>query len=64
MANLSALIMAEGGWHWVGFYTVDKEADELVLGRPFQSPVACTRLRRGVKVCVHKILGNKYYRSR
>lgn len=50
MANLSALIMEAAGWHWVGFYTVDKAADELVLG-PFQGPVACTRLRRSKGVC-------------
>lgn len=52
MANLSALIMSESGWHWVGFYSVDEEKDELVLG-PFQGPVACTRLRRGKGVCAH-----------
>ena len=50
MANISAQLMAEGGWHWVGFYTVDKEKDQLVLG-PFQGPVACTRLNRGKGVC-------------
>ena len=35
MANVSAHLMSEGNWHWVGFYTVDFAADELVLG-PFQ----------------------------
>ena len=50
MANISAHLIAESGWHWVGFYTVDKESDQLVLG-PFQGPVACTRLNRGMGVC-------------
>ena len=50
MANISALLMAEADYHWVGFYTVDEENDELVLG-PFQGPIACTRLRHGVGVC-------------
>lgn len=52
MANLSALIMDATKWHWVGFYTVDKDKDELVLNA-FQGPVACTRLRRGKGVCAH-----------
>lgn len=52
MANLSALIMDATKWHWVGFYTVDKAKDELVLNA-FQGPVACTRLRRGKGVCAH-----------
>jgi GAF domain-containing protein len=34
----------------VGFYLVDFEQDNLVLG-PFQGPVACTRLFRGKGVC-------------
>ena len=61
MSNICAHLMAEGGWHWVGFYTVDKENDQLVLG-PFQGPVACTRLNRGkgyslrkaFKLCIDK----------
>ena len=50
MANVCAHLFAEGGWHWVGFYTVDEKANELVLG-PFQGPVACTRLKKGQGVC-------------
>ena len=50
LANISSLLFSEGAWHWVGFYVHDKYADELVLG-PFQGPVACTRLRRGMGVC-------------
>tara|TARA_Y100000739_G_scaffold159693_1_gene138035 strand:- start:91 stop:546 length:456 start_codon:yes stop_codon:yes gene_type:complete len=50
MANVCAHLMERSGWHWVGFYTVDEVANELVLG-PFQGPVACTRLKRGKGVC-------------
>ena len=57
MANISAYLMAEGGWHWVGFYTVDKENNQLVLG-PFQGPVACTRLNRGKGVCAKSWVTN------
>ena len=57
MANICAHLMAEGGWQWVGFYTVDKENDQLVLG-PFQGPVACTRLNRGKGVCAKSWVSN------
>ncbi|PCJ81712.1 MAG: diguanylate cyclase [Bacteroidetes bacterium] len=50
LANTSSLLMSSGNYHWVGFYFVDKEQDELVLG-PFQGPIACTRLKRGRGVC-------------
>ncbi len=49
MANLSAVVHATLGFHWVGFYLVEND-DELVLG-PFQGPVACTRLKKGHGVC-------------
>lgn len=49
MANLSAVVHATFGFHWVGFYLVEND-DELVLG-PFQGPVACTRLKKGHGVC-------------
>ena len=58
MANVSAHLMSEGNWHWEGFYTVDFAADELVL-RPFQGPVACTRLKRGKGVCAKSCVDNK-----
>lgn len=48
MANISAVLKTQFGWHWVGFYLV--KADELVLG-PFQGPVACTRIQKGRGVC-------------
>lgn len=48
LANVSAAIWQTFGFLWVGFYRV--EGDELVLG-PFQGPIACTRIPRGVGVC-------------
>ncbi len=48
MANLAALLHAEMGFWWTGFYRVDGE--QLVLG-PFQGPVACTRIPFGRGVC-------------
>lgn len=50
LANLAAALYEAFGWHWVGFYTVDFQRDQLVLG-PFQGPVACTRLHHGKGVC-------------
>lgn len=50
LANLAAALFQSFGWHWVGFYLVDANRDELVLG-PFQGPVACTRLFHGRGVC-------------
>ena len=44
LANISAVLKQATDWHWVGFYLVDFDRDELALG-PFQGPVACTRLR-------------------
>jgi len=48
MANVSACLKAQFGWHWVGFYLV--KDDQLVLG-PFQGPLACTRIAHGKGVC-------------
>lgn len=48
MANISAMLKQQFGWHWVGFYLV--RGKELVLG-PFQGPVACTRIGSGKGVC-------------
>lgn len=50
LANAAAAIASASSWHWVGFYLVDVQADNLVLG-PFQGPIACTRLHRGKGVC-------------
>lgn len=48
LANVSAAIWQTFGFLWVGFYRV--EGEELLLG-PFQGPIACTRIPRGVGVC-------------
>ena len=50
MANTAALLHEEFGFWWTGFYRVEQEPDQLVLG-PFQGPVACTRIRFGKGVC-------------
>ncbi len=48
MANVSAVLKAQFGFLWVGFYLV--KAEQLVLG-PFQGPLACTRIAKGKGVC-------------
>ena len=48
LANIAAALKEQFGWLWVGFYLVKRE--ELVVG-PFQGPVACTRIRKGMGVC-------------
>ncbi len=66
MANAAALLMAELGHHWIGFYLVREccagggrdgaggcgaaGGKELWLG-PFQGPVACYRIGYGKGVC-------------
>ena len=50
MANTAALLHEEFGFWWTGFYRVEQESDQLVLG-PFQGPVACTRISFGKGVC-------------
>lgn len=50
MANVAALLHEEFGFWWTGFYRVEQESDQLVLG-PFQGPVACTRIPFGKGVC-------------
>ena len=57
MANISAHLKDKGGWHWVGFYIVEEESEELVLG-PFQGPIACTRLKKGKGVCAKSWIDN------
>ena len=44
LANTAAVLRAEFGYWWIGFYLV--QGDELMLG-PFQGPVACTRIQNG-----------------
>lgn len=48
MANLSAWLMQNFNFHWVGFYRVMDE--QLVLG-PFQGPIACYSIDYGKGVC-------------
>ncbi len=48
LANTSAALKEAFGFFWVGFYLVKKE--ELVLA-PFQGPIACTRIQKGMGVC-------------
>jgi len=50
LANIAAALKQSMGFFWVGFYRVDPEHNELVLG-PFQGPVACTRIALGRGVC-------------
>ena len=53
LSNLSALYKEYlPNTNWVGFYTVDKEQNNLVLG-PFQGKVACTRIPLNKGVCGH-----------
>jgi GAF domain-containing protein len=48
MANLSAWLIKNFNFHWVGFYRVINE--QLVLG-PFQGPIACYTIDFGKGVC-------------
>lgn len=50
MANVSALLKETFGFWWVGFYLVQDNPKQLVLG-PFQGPPACTRIPYGKGVC-------------
>ena len=50
MANMAALLHEAFGFWWTGFYRVNPESNQLVLG-PFQGPVACTRINFGKGVC-------------
>lgn len=50
MANMSAMLHETFGFWWTGFYRVDPDSAQLVLG-PFQGPVACTRIAFGKGVC-------------
>lgn len=50
MANAASMIHETFGFWWTGFYRVDKESNQLVLG-PFQGPMACTRIPFGRGVC-------------
>jgi len=48
LANLAAALHDTFGWWWIGFYWI--KDNELIL-RPFQGPIACTRIKFGKGVC-------------
>lgn len=48
MANIASMLHETFHFWWTGFYRVVD--GELVLG-PFQGPMACTRIRKGLGVC-------------
>ncbi len=50
MANITALFKSTFNWFWIGFYRVDKQANQLILA-PFQGTLACTRIDYGKGVC-------------
>lgn len=51
MANIAAALKQTfPSFSWVGFYLLDDNARELVLG-PFQGNIACTRIAIGKGVC-------------
>lgn len=43
LANVAAVLQTAFGHLWTGFYLLDAEKQQLVLG-PFQGPIACTRI--------------------
>jgi len=47
-SNFCAALKFGMGFFWVGFYK--PSGDELILG-PFQGPVACLRIKKGIGVC-------------
>jgi GAF domain-containing protein len=48
MANIASILKYTFDFFWVGFYIV--KGGQLVLG-PYQGPVACTRIDKGMGVC-------------
>lgn len=58
LCNLTSLLKYSFDYYlWVGFYFLDKEKNNLVLG-PFQGKVACTRIEVGKGVC-----GTSFYKK-
>lgn len=59
MANtVAALKQTFSHYSWVGFYLMDSEKNELVLG-PFQGKIACTRIGVGRGVCGSSVKRNE-----
>ncbi len=51
MANIVAALKQTFSYYsWVGFYLLDKQSHELLIG-PFQGKIACTRIAIGKGVC-------------
>ena len=48
LSNVAAALQQSFSFLWVGFYRVVEQ--ELVLG-PFQGPIACSRIKKGMGVC-------------
>lgn len=50
LSNTAAVIKEYLGFFWVGFYLVDEESNQLIVG-PYQGPLACGRIGYGKGVC-------------
>lgn len=50
LSNTAAVLKEYMQFFWVGFYLVDKEDNQLVVG-PYQGPLACGRIDFGRGVC-------------
>lgn len=50
LSNTAAVIKEYLGFFWVGFYLVDKDSNQLIVG-PYQGPLACGRIDYGKGVC-------------
>tara|TARA_Y100001936_G_C16023349_1_gene640902 strand:+ start:202 stop:657 length:456 start_codon:yes stop_codon:yes gene_type:complete len=50
LSNTAAVIKEYLGFFWVGFYLVDEESNQLIVG-PYQGPLACGRIDYGKGVC-------------
>ncbi|MGY3834330.1 GAF domain-containing protein [Listeria ivanovii subsp. ivanovii] len=61
LSNVSSILnQALTNINWVGFYLLEKEKNELVLG-PFQGLPACSRIPLGKGVCGSAALDQKTY---
>ncbi|EGE9603740.1 GAF domain-containing protein [Listeria monocytogenes] len=61
LSNVSSILnQALSDINWVGFYLLEKETNQLVLG-PFQGLPACIRIPLGKGVCGSAAAGQKTY---
>lgn len=59
LSNISAALKDSfDSFSWVGFYFLNKNSGELILG-PFQGKVACSRLPSGKGVCHAALIKNE-----